>query len=843
MSKQKTRNPELLLRTFLIPLMICGSATLFADQAIAQGSGYLIFEPAKQQAEAAPAVVSAKEAFTAPNARLPKSQFGSFNNVKTSGNAPQLNGSKAIGTYASQDGRDMFAQPPNPNAPGARKLSPFASNPLLGRSRPEPDESTNDAAPIPVDDFPESTRRVPPRQTAIPNGPVTRDANVSPVAFQEGGFSPPNRSRQNPRQNRFGQRPPANGLSQQAAPSATRFGNNTSATQQTLPPRNTQPTQQPLRAAAQSRTGFSQGLPNQNPTVQRNRNGVGGLPPRPAATQRPAARTAALPQRPGQLGQGQRTPPATSSPKTGIKAARELLTNWAKEDSQLKLPGKRLTLREFLAQPINGSRKDAINQYWITFNDMANHKIAVEQSQWLASITNLRQPTDQAVLKAAQQSATNRILHTEIQLAKSQAMLQDYLPNFRYKTGKAIPVLPANIPWVGKLNTMYKEYQSRGMVPQKFNGIDEYLPKSRQLITDRAEAVAASAQAADQAKQALMQGQTPVSNVLEVARMKAKNQQDFLATVTGYNRAITDYVLTVRQDIFQPDRLATVLIGRKAVQGSIAKNIEKPEQDFDVPENSSLNPRTQQVSSVNNLQGESAYQGSSDLNARGIQSLPTSNASSQSPESQRSKSPFSTVGTSGQAKATTQKFDYGPSARSAKQANFDPSKVRAELPMQQTKQSGGNTYDSNTAAAGSSLSARSASTAGGLGQNPAGNRRSFTRPDAASGNRSVENRSTLPNRNGATQNPSTGGRLGRGFGGGNPIGNNSPTTFSKSSAPSSTTPAATPPVTSPFKGTTGPPTGEAVSRPLGGGRGATGQQPAAAPKSRFSDFGSGNSTQ
>ena len=110
-------------------------------------------------------------------------------------------------------------------------------------------------------------------------------------------------------------------------------------------------------------------------------------------------------------------------------AAKALLNGWAEASPELKLPGKRLKLHEFLAQPINGSRKDAINQYWVTFTDMANHKLAVEQSQWLSSLSNPRQPSDQSVLKAAQQSAQNRVLHTEIQLAKSQSILSDYLPN------------------------------------------------------------------------------------------------------------------------------------------------------------------------------------------------------------------------------------------------------------------------------------------------------------------------------------------------------------------------------------------------------------------------------
>ena len=370
-------------------------------------------------------------------------------------------------------------------------------------------------------------------------------------------------------------------------------------------------------------------------------------------------------------------------------AAKALLNGWAEASPELKLPGKRLKLHEFLAQPINGSRKDAINQYWVTFTDMANHKLAVEQSQWLSSLSNPRQPSDQSVLKAAQQSAQNRVLHTEIQLAKSQSILSDYLPNLRYKNGKNMPVLPADIPWVGKLNTKLKEYQARGIVPARFNSIDEILPKARQLIVNRADAVTAATRAADQAKTAMGNGQSPISNVLEAARIKAKNQADFLSTVVGYNRAITDYVLSVRQDIYQPKRLASVLIGRKSVQATVAQN-DKPQEDLD----SSLNPSSptlRQISTVpkarssqqQNLRGQSAYQNGSDSSigiSSGLQ--------------QKQPSGFA-VGNSGRS-ASNPKIDFGPTKQAAAATNFDPSKVREELPVAQSRSSNSSAYQGNS---------------------------------------------------------------------------------------------------------------------------------------------------
>ena len=47
------------------------------------------------------------------------------------------------------------------------------------------------------------------------------------------------------------------------------------------------------------------------------------------------------------------------------------------------------------------------------------------------------------------------------------------------------------------------------MVPNKFNGIDVFLPKQRKLISDRYNSVIAAKQAAEQAKMAFVSGQTP----------------------------------------------------------------------------------------------------------------------------------------------------------------------------------------------------------------------------------------------------------------------------------------------------------------------------------------------
>ena len=733
MSKRMSRISGLLLRAVVGGLIVCGGVSFDGKSAFGQDKGYSI--ESAEESTTAP-VVAPKDAFTNPNTKLSSSQFGTFDNVKAQAlqSKPKLDGSKPEGTYA-HDGRSMFRQAPKLGSLESGKLQPFAPNSLRAEDRPQPDDAPDEATkapPIVVGDFQKSARRLPTLPKNPPTNPTTVQPKVAQVTFQDGGGFSQNRPQGGSTASRFDQSAGSR-FGQQSSSNSSRLGGNTlqpRASQASAQPVRSQfgdsrsqlnPQRQPLAASANNRnSGQSFSQRNQSSGAS-PRNGRPGLRAPQQNRQPPAARMAALVQ-PTQPMRGTAGIAPGLSTKRASTGAKALLNGWVETNPELKLPGKRLKLHQFLAQPINGSRKDAINQYWITFTDMANHKLAVEQSQWLSTMSNPRQPADQAVLKAAQQAAQNRVLHTEIQLAKSQSILGDFLPNLRYNNGKSIPVLPADIPWVGKLNTKLKEYQSRGIVPARFNAIDEILPKARQLIVNRAEAVAAASEAAEQSKTAMRNGQTPVANVLEAARIKAKNQADFLSTVTGYNRAITDYVLSVRQDIYQPKRLASVLIGRKSVQPTLAK-ADKPQEDVEPSMNAST-PKMRQISTgqrsnpsdSGGLQGKSAYQNDSNSNLENNSGL-----QQQTGSQQQSNSPFAAANANRPVAAKSQSsFEYGPTAKSAAATGFDPAKVREELPTVQSRPASNNSgYAGNSSGAGAGQN-RTASRGGVGSRQPLG---------------------------------------------------------------------------------------------------------------------------
>ena len=157
-----------------------------------------------------------------------------------------------------------------------------------------------------------------------------------------------------------------------------------------------------------------------------------------------------------------------------------------------------------------------------------------------------------------------------------------------------------------------------------------------------------------------------------------------VSSVVGYNRAITDYILSVRQDIVQPQRLSSVLIGKKATQAAM----ERARNTNNTSIASTGRTRAQTVSTTiasqtpepdvdNDFKTPSSTFSSPASQPGSGQSLSTTR-----PQNQSFKA------------AKKQSWDYGPTPDSAAAANFDPSNLKTESPVAQAK-STSSTYDSN----------------------------------------------------------------------------------------------------------------------------------------------------
>ena len=205
MSKHNSRISGSPLRLIATALIV-SSMSLFSESSSAQDKGFSIFESAKTSSEVP--VVAPREAFTNPLVKLPKTQFGTFGNEKTStvSSKPQLSGSKAEGTYA-YDGRNMFSKPPTVKAKqSSGNLQPYTPNSLRAENRIKLDSGTEiQSKPAPVvGDFQKSARPLSPTVTGKAQSKTTAP-KIGQVAFQDNAFPPSNRAQSNSTANRFNQ--------------------------------------------------------------------------------------------------------------------------------------------------------------------------------------------------------------------------------------------------------------------------------------------------------------------------------------------------------------------------------------------------------------------------------------------------------------------------------------------------------------------------------------------------------------------------------------------------------------------------------------------------------------
>lgn len=255
----------------------------------------------------------------------------------------------------------------------------------------------------------------------------------------------------------------------------------------------------------------------------------------------------------------------TNRSRNPNELARQLLGRYEVGNAPSPLPGRPTSLLEMLRQPIPVSqRRTMVSQYWETYYDWATFLSRAEHLSWLNSIASPSSPADQALLRAAKSAAGNHVLAAEIQLGKSQSRLTDFLPN----RSDLLP-LPSDKPLVQKYKTNYELYRQHGMIPTRLRGIDEMLPKTLRLIQNRAETVQLAKTAADNGKQALTSRQSSLATVLEAARIWRAAEQDLVATVTNYNKAIADYSLTIARSNQSPEQIVGMLIAKPKAKTSL----------------------------------------------------------------------------------------------------------------------------------------------------------------------------------------------------------------------------------------------------------------------------------
>jgi hypothetical protein len=186
-----------------------------------------------------------------------------------------------------------------------------------------------------------------------------------------------------------------------------------------------------------------------------------------------------------------------------------------------------------------------------------------EYLNWLNQVPNAGSAPDQALLNAAKSVASDQVLAAEIQLGKSQSKLMDFLPQRAPQVGFSdLLPLPADQPLIQKYKTNYDLYQSRQMIPHRLRGVDAMLPKTLELICDRAKTIQLAKSAAEATRHALENRQSNVASLLEAGRLWRSAEQDLIASVTSYNQAIADYSLAIAGGGHSPEQIVAMLIAK-----------------------------------------------------------------------------------------------------------------------------------------------------------------------------------------------------------------------------------------------------------------------------------------
>jgi len=272
------------------------------------------------------------------------------------------------------------------------------------------------------------------------------------------------------------------------------------------------------------------------------------------------------------IGQPANPQPRYAPPKKRSTAlAKSLIDRYATDNFDgSALPGQPVRMIEMLNQPISPQqRRPMVSQFWLTYYDWANMISDQKYEQWLNQIPAATSVSDKAMIEAAKAMAKNQSLSAEIQLGKSQSQLMQYMPNRQSTT---LP-LPNELPLIQPYRTSYELYKSQRMLPVSLLGIDEMLPKTLELIKQRADAVQIAKTAADTVVSALQSRQTTIATVLEAGDVWRAAEQDLVASVVDYNQAIGDYALSIPHGYSAPNQIAEMLTRRVKTQ-----NVAQPSQ-------------------------------------------------------------------------------------------------------------------------------------------------------------------------------------------------------------------------------------------------------------------------
>ena len=230
------------------------------------------------------------------------------------------------------------------------------------------------------------------------------------------------------------------------------------------------------------------------------------------------------------------------------------------DNSQNLIP---LRLADVLNQgQVRANRSQLINQYWETFDNWAQSVSAKQHRDWVNGL-RVSKSTDQSTVGVAKSNAENDVASGRIQLGKSQAKLKSIL-------GSTASIVPADLPTVTMVKTNFQAFKERGLVPARFEGIDQTLKDLHDLVLARADTVLLAERTAEQVKGYYKSNQATIEQLLGAGRAWRSAEADFVSSTIEYNKAYADYALALPYGRAPVEQVVAMLVVPAKVTPTVA---------------------------------------------------------------------------------------------------------------------------------------------------------------------------------------------------------------------------------------------------------------------------------
>jgi hypothetical protein len=226
--------------------------------------------------------------------------------------------------------------------------------------------------------------------------------------------------------------------------------------------------------------------------------------------------------------------------------------------------GRSVELEECLRGLSAGDRRSVIDAYWIARQRLAEYQVLVGQGELIeqlvqAVLDHRQQPSgslDMLRLQAARLAGEADRTAAQVELLQSQFELTR-------RVGRPLDgpwLVPSTAPHAGPYRLKLDEQRPELVQQPSMRRLSAAVPALNDALQEQAAAVVEADSARAAATTAYQLGGRGIEQLLTCVRSQTVETFAFLQTLTGYNRAIAEYALTVLPPAIPGEQLVQTLV-------------------------------------------------------------------------------------------------------------------------------------------------------------------------------------------------------------------------------------------------------------------------------------------